>query len=218
MNNNRKIILIVSGAIVAILLGLAAFTQVQKIGKVQIDVVVAPSESKFTIDGQTAQPGINYVTPGKHTLKATLALFTDAVKNIDTATLPAGQKIYLVPGADSPQAVQWLIDHKLAGSEVQAAGDADNTLKNQQIAKQYPYLLQLPLTTLDYRIDYSFDPSAGKVAFTITAKPYASPQSDASDYNQQIKDFNAEAIVQMKKLGIDTDKATIDYKVQDPLK
>jgi len=218
MNRSRKIILVVSGIVVVILFGLAVFSQAQKIGKVQIEVVVAPTEAQLTIDGQAAQAGTNYVTPGKHTLKATLALFTDAVKNIDTATLPSGQKIYLVPSADSPQAVQWLIDHKESGAQIQAAGDAQTAIKNEEIAQKYPYLLQLPTVALDYRIDYSFDPNIPKITFIITAKPYKSAQSDPADYNQQVKDFNSEAITQLKRLGVDTDKATIEYKVQDPQK
>ncbi|HSW80950.1 MAG TPA: hypothetical protein VLG40_01010 [Candidatus Saccharimonas sp.] len=218
MRINRRIILIVGGIVIVTLLGLAIFSQAQKIGKVTVDVVVAPAEAKLTIDGQSAQPGTNYVTPGKHTFKASLALFSDAVQTIDTKTWPTNKKIYLVPFAASPQAVQWLIDHKDASTQMQSAGDAQAALKNRQIQQTYPYLAQLPFVALDFRIDYSLDSNTNQISFIITAKPYASPQSDAVDYNQQIKDFNAEAIAQLKKLGVNTDKATITYKVQDPLK
>lgn len=209
MSRNRKIILIVSGIVIAVLLGTLIFTQVQKIGKVQIDVVVAPSESTFTIDGQAAQPGINYVAPGKHTLKATLALFTDAVKNIDTATLPAGQKIYLVPSADSPQAVQWLIDHKQAGIEVQGAGDALTTIKNQTIVQAFPYVTKLPYESIDYRIDYSFNNDQTKIKFIVTLLPYMLTSNPG--YKQQLKDFQAEALQWFKDNNIDSTKADITY-------
>src|SRR4051812_19892719 len=108
MNQQRKLLIIV-GVVLCVVLGVLIVSSFANRGRVTINVAVAPTGAKLTIDGKSARAGKISIAKGKHTLKASLQYFTDDVKQIDTAKLDLTKTVYLSPAPNSEQAKQWLL-------------------------------------------------------------------------------------------------------------
>jgi len=206
----RKILLIVGGVIALLIFVASIFSVVDKIGKVELNVAVAPNDAILMVDGKTTQPGKIYVTKGKHELKASKDHFTDDTKTIETDKIDSKLTIYLIPKPDSTEAQKYLDENPSIQQEREHAGDLQATQTQEEISKKFPILTQLPHENPDYKIDYGLSDNNTKINFVVTLYPYALP-GNAAVYQQQLKDFKQEALQWLKDNGIDTTKTTITF-------
>jgi hypothetical protein len=198
------------------LLGWAIFSSLRHRGETAIEIAVAPSDSMITVDNQPSKPGKVYLKPGKHTIKASRQYFTDVSKVVDTKSLKPDQTIYLLPGADSPEAIKWLNDHPEELARRESIGSAQTAANAEVVEKKYPFIKDLPHRTLDYKIDYSLSGEDYKISFQITFYPVAVTPG-TSEYKQQLLQYQQAALKYLKDQGIDTKTANISYS-PDPNK
>jgi hypothetical protein len=211
MNDNRKrwattlIILALSGLLV-----LSLFSIFRHRGETLVNIIVSPRDSMVTVDGVAVKSGKVYVKNGTRTLKASRQYFTAVTKTINTNDFKAGQVIYLIAGADSPEALKWLEDHPDEATFRESAGSGQADAKAQEMIAKYPFLADLPYQTLDYKIDYSIDSKTSKVSLQVTLNPVAvQPGSDL--YDQQINQYKDEALQYLKNQGVDTTAIGITF-------
>ncbi len=211
MSPRTKSILTIIGAVL-FLAAVVVFVlwQLGKPKSYDYEVVVFPSDSTLTIDGQPAQPGQISLVEGSHTLKATRQYFDDATLVVDTNTLQPGQQIFVLPQATSPEALQWLDDHpeELGGiGEMMSATQVEQD--NQTINDRYPIVNKLPYNSIDYKVDFQIAENFD-IAFTITLYPYAKP-GDTASRERQLKQFKAASLKFLTDNGIDTSKVPVTF-------
>lgn len=207
---NKKVLVIVVSAIVLSLLVVGLATLERQLSRgVKVEIIVVPTDSSLTIDGEPASPGIVSLSPGKHTLKASREFFGDAVEEIDTETLDAEQPIYLVLDSNTPEAEQYMTDNPDQQMLRENAFGQEFSNTSQSILERYPITTQLPYTTIDYRIDYEVTENKD-VKFVVTLYPVATePGSDM--YKQQLNDFKQNALSYLSSRGVDTATTDISF-------
>jgi hypothetical protein len=207
MDKRLKIGLIAGGILVALIL---VFAVVTRNGDVEVQIVAVPDDSTITIDGQPAKTGKTVLKAGEHTIKAAHQYFADYETKVNTKNLTRGQKIFLVPSSNTPEALDWLYKHPGDPQLTQEAGDAVASMVQTEIHDNYPFLDKFPYESIDYKIDYQLSDDRKTLSFTITLLPYAM-KSNTAAYNQQLHDFKAEALKFLTDNGIDTSKYKITY-------
>jgi hypothetical protein len=207
----RKIILLIGGTIFALLIVMVLFNTVPKIGKAELDIVVAPSEATFTIDGQKASSGKNYVTPGEHTLTVSLAPFEDVTKKVNTKDLKAGEQIFMYPKIDASTeaARKWFQDHPKAGDELNALGAKENAVVTARINKDLPLVKDLPHESSTFIIGYSLNEDNTEISYQVTLLPYL--LTNRPGYKEQLLEYKAQAETWLKNRGVDIATAKITY-------
>lgn len=205
----RKLILGIGGGIIALIIILILVTTVPKIGKVEVDVQTAPKEATLTINGQKANPGKQYLAPGEYTLKVSLEHFTDTEKKINTNNLKPGDKIFLLPKADSEAAEKWLLDHPEAAKEMNIAGDSQASAIQQEVITNFPLVQDLPHESTTFRVDYSINTERTKVTYHVTLLPYL--LKNRPGYKEQLLEFKANADAYLKSYGLDLSKESVTY-------
>lgn len=156
MSRSTKILVFTSIFVVAIF-GASIFVTRKpglKKGSIAINVVVAPEDSNFTVDGKTTRPGKISLTAGKHKLSASHQYFETVNQTVDTKTFDTSQTIYLSPLPNSDQAKQWLADHPTAQQEREAAGSSKSIQAQNELTTKSPLVRVLPYEGFDFSIDY----------------------------------------------------------------
>jgi hypothetical protein len=152
----QKLITILGiAAIVILVLVLFVIPYFQHRGKVALKVTVLPKDSTLFVDNKKVRAGRVYLTPGKHSLKATRQYFSDATKSIDTTKIDTKETIYLMPKPNSDKAFEYLEGHPEEQQQREAAESAAVQKQQSQLSK-YPIISQLPYTAagFEYTIDY----------------------------------------------------------------
>lgn len=131
--------------IIALFIGLAVvyalFTQVRHVGRIRLQVNVAPSSAKIYIDGQISTSPA-YLSRGSHTVEAKLSGFQAASKAI-VLSKPSTISLALDPNSDV--GTNYLLQHPEAQKQLEAQGGSyfqqasDNIAQYQQIVSQLPY-------------------------------------------------------------------------------
>lgn len=178
-------------------------------GGITVEVIVVPTDSTLTIDGEVAQPGKITLSPGKHTLKATREHFGDVVKEIDTDTVDPSTPIYLMPHPDTPEAIEYLKNDPSEQQLRERGAGQEFTQTQQRLLQDYPILTNLPYQTIDYKIDYQVAES-GDVQFTITLYPPNAITPGTTEYKTQLRSFVASALEYMEDNEVDTNTANIN--------
>lgn len=156
MNRSTKIIIFAILFVIIAFTASAFFTKKSspKKGIVQINVVVAPEDSTFSVDGKNTRPGKISLTAGKHKLSATHQYFESVNQDLDTKTIDTSKTIFLSPLPKSDQAKQWLLDHPTAQQEREAAGGSKSTQAQNELTTNSPLIRVLPYEGYDFNIDY----------------------------------------------------------------
>jgi hypothetical protein len=211
MSPKRKKLLIIAGVSALVLLvGFAIFSSLQHRGETKVNIVVAPRDSTITIDGQPAKHGTAYLKPGAHTIKASRQYFADAIEKVHTSELDNGQEIYLLPEANSPEALQWLEDHPEEMELREAIGASRAAEGAQDNLEKYPFIRDLPYKTLDYQVDYALN--GDELTLIVTLYPVAVTPGTKL-YEEQVEEFKQKALTYLRSQGIDLAKTKIEYKV-----
>lgn len=143
-----------------------------KLAKVILNAI--PDDSLITIDGAKSKTGTKYLQPGRHVFVASKTGFKTYTVSLDTEK---GQMITinLLPGPNSPAAYQWLADNPDIQTKREGLASQNVAYIQQALQKNYPIIKDLPLYTVNYKIDYGQsikDPSdPTKIALYIEASP-----------------------------------------------
>lgn len=207
----RRLILMIGGGIFALLIAMILFTTVPKIGKAELDIVVAPSEATLTIDGQKANPGKNYVTPGEHTLTVSLTPFEDVSKKVNTNNLKVGDQIFMYPKIDASTdaAKKWFEQHPEAGYQLNALGAKENAVITKQINEDFRLLKELPHETATFIVNYSLNEAHNEVTYNVTLLPYL--LENRPGYKEQLLEYKAQAEKWLTSNGVDLTKTKATF-------
>lgn len=203
----QKQILLLAAAVFIVVTVFLILLSLQAKGGVKVTLAAQPSDSTITVDGGEVSAGEYTLAKGAHTIKATRQYFTDAVKKVNTADLKDGQVITLMPSPDSPEALQWLLEHPDVQMEREAAAGAQAAELKQSINEKYPVLKNLPYETLRYKISYSMD--GQNVSFQVTLYPLNG--SDRDLYKQTLKEYKQQALDYLENQGVNTKTTTITF-------
>jgi len=167
------------------------------------------------LDGKPLQvkSGKFTVSNGTHTITGTRKYFTKATRQIDTNNDLPSTTIYLILGADTPEAKKYIDENPDEQNIREGASDTEATKINDKLHKDYPYITQLPYDTTDFTVDYHTNGSTHKditVTLDVTLKPTSNP-GVPDYYKDELQTYKNEAIAYMKSIGINTDKADINY-------
>jgi hypothetical protein len=204
---NWTIIGIIAFLVVMIVVWL--FSNVIGHNKVTYTLKVSPMDSTVTLDGKPIKAGQITVTKGTHELSGTRQYFTKATKQINTDNDLPDSTIFLILGADTPEAKQYIEDHVEEQTIREGASDTDVTKLNDVLHAKYPYITQLPHQTLDYSVDYHTNADK-TITLDVTLNPVTNP-ADADSYKQELEDYKQEAIDYMKSVGVDLEKTKVTY-------
>lgn len=204
------------GIIIAVAIGMLVWNAglyLSRRGLDKIEVIAIPDDSAIELDGKTISGGEIYVDPGKHTLTATRKYFNADTKHIDTRT-SKGETIYLVPGANSPEALQWLSEHPEVQQNREAlAGEQEASIRQQLIDKN-PVITKLPVYNSHYRIDYTISKD-NQLAFSVTLYPIINGPNQYNQYLQQLQQYKAEAFEFLTSNGVNTNTAKISVTPEE---
>lgn len=207
---NKRLVLVIGVVLVVVIAIIASILfLIRRDETLVINIMAVPEDSQITLDGQPISAGQVKLSSGLHTLKATHIYFTDDVQEIDTKNLSENQTIYLLPGADSPEAQQWMIDHPISNELKESVGSYISIERANTIYSRNPEIKQLPYTSVNFKISYDFDTNYNLTYF-IDLYPY-SPASETKNYDYQLKKFKQEALDFLKNIDVDIDKAVIKF-------
>jgi hypothetical protein len=206
---NRRFVIAAVIMIIVLVLW-AIISTVQHAGKTKVKIVALPHDSSLSLDGQAIKEGSIYLKPGSHKFTATRQFFGDLTKTVNTKDLAAGQVLYLMPLANSAQALQWLTDHPETQTEREAAGGVESEQIQTALLKKYPVLAKLPQENLHYKIDYSID-SSQTLKLHITTYGIINGPADYPTYVQQTKSYRQEALDFLSQNGLKSSDVAIDY-------
>lgn len=198
---------------VAVLFGLLFFIWFFLFGpgkRANIEIFVAPSDSKVTMDGKPIKAGKVSVKPGKHKFAATREHFSSVEKEADTATLGGTKTIYLgLPPADA-EGKAYLASHPEEQARYERISGADFSTTQDKIHSEYPVIEKLPYQTVDYKIDYDVTQDKN-VEFLIKFYPPNAVTPGSDLYKQYLLRLKDEALNYLRDQHVDTSKATIKY-------
>jgi hypothetical protein len=206
MELKQKRALFITGIAVLSLLIFGIVNILAHQGKVHLEIIVSPQDSSLTIDGQPARPGKIWLTKGTHTLKASRQHFTDVTRVIDTNKLDPDKPVYILPGADSSEAQQYLIDHPEDQQLRESAGSQKDVqvqekLQDQKLLNLLPFIAP----GFEFQIDYdATSNSDGDVQLTI----YIEADTDAAKQS---------ALDWIKSQGVNPDSLHIVYQQNDAI-
>lgn len=206
---NKKII-ILAGLVLAALAALVALTTLGTLNKVKVEVVAIPEDSSITLDGEPIDAGVVSLEPGTHTLTASREFFTEVSVTVHTDDIVPSEPIYLLPIPSTPEAFQLLEDNPELQQRREAAGAIQAEQKKRSIESRYPYIGELPHTTIDYKVDYGFD-DEDQIFIEVTLYPPAAVTPGTDLYRQQLQQFKDDALGYLESIGVDTDQTEITF-------
>lgn len=179
-------------------------------GRASIEIFVAPSDAKVTMDGKPINAGMVSIKPGKHTFEASRQYFDSIKKEVNTADLGASKTIYLALYPNSPEGRAFLAANPDEQMRYERVSGAEFSALQRKLLDEYPVTTKLPYETLEYEVDYDVT-AAGDVVFLVTFYlPNAiRPGTDA--YKQELLRLKAEALSYLKSQDVDTEKVQIKY-------
>ncbi len=210
MNKSQKRILIIVSVILVVAIAFYGSVLFSRLGKFKLEIVAAPHDSTLTVDAQPLNEGVIYIAKGMHSFTAERQYFGKVMKKVDTAELEYGQKLFLMPSANSEEAKKWLQEHPEAQQEREAAAGAEQEQVTTKLLKNYPILSELPRENLHYKIDYSISDDQ-KVKLLITTYGIINGPSDYPFYLQQTKLYRQEALDFLSDNGVKPNDLRIEY-------
>lgn len=144
MTNLKKIILVIS-ILIFILLIFAVYNISSNMGKVEMDINVAPQDSKLLLD-QTSyvNSGKNKITPGDHVIKATRAGFSSKTQKFTIHE--EGSNLILVSLAPSDREGEtYLNNHQNEFVRIGDLGELESSNAREGMIKRYPLTSRLPI-------------------------------------------------------------------------
>lgn len=137
------------------LIGYSIYTLVAHAGKVQTAITVYPNDASVMIDGKKASSGTTYLTPGKHTFRASKSGFADA-----TLTLSISDDIktaILLPSPISAEAIAWSQQPDVSATRETLGGQLAS-IRGMSLDAQYPLIHKLPYIDIEgpFALDYGY--------------------------------------------------------------
>jgi hypothetical protein len=179
-------------------------------GLIKANIVVLPEDSTLTIDGSPKKPGTVYLKPGLHKFAATREFFDKVERRINTNSLKADETIYLLPEANSSEALKWLTEHPEVQQKREAVGGVEAIKQQDSLTTNYPFIKTLPKENSHYKIDYSIT-SGNKLEFTINLFGSIDNPDQYTQYRQRLKQYKSEALQFLKVNGINSSDFKITY-------
>ena len=180
----KKIIIIIVIIFVLSLLSWWLFDALNKIGKLKINVKVAPTDSQIVIDGKKSSAGDIYIKPGVHTFKASRSGFSDysTTITIDETTV---DPIILMPVPNSDAAYSLLKNNPTMQAARENLGSELADQDGKKMITKNPILNMLPFIDREYSITYEqsqkYPDDKFSIAIIITSTSDVTKQ-DALDY------------------------------------
>ncbi|MEK7599555.1 MAG: hypothetical protein AAB462_00780 [Patescibacteria group bacterium] len=209
MSNGQRV-LVVFGLVLVVVLGFNITTYIKHRGMVKITVAVLPSDSTLLLDDKKVKPGGIYVTAGSHKLTASRQYFTTVSKTINTTDSNSSDIIYLMPSPDSEEAKKWLEEHPKEQLAREAQGGVEAVKTQTLLDDKYPVIKKLPEYNSRYKIDYALD-SNNNISFSITLYAIINRPEQYPQYQQQLKQYKAEALKFLTDNKINVQKTPITY-------
>jgi len=190
MMANKKFWLFVCLILIGGFLALAVLTRSNSKDSAQIDLLVAPSDSKVKIDGKGVKSGMTKVTPGQHLVSVTRAGFISQQQNVTVADKET-HFVGIILVSNSPGTADWYKTH-----DADLVQSINNRLFDQiskDLVKDNPLLKVLPHIgpALTYRIDYGVPSAASKTGEPAIYVRYRT-ELDKQSALQWIKDQGAD--------------------------
>ena len=214
MKKTYIIIAVIVAAVVALFLLFGSSSLVvnkRDPSKVYIKIVVIPLDTSVTLDGKKVSSGENAISKGQHTLVASRQYFDTITKIINTKDLKNDDSVYLVPGASSKAAQDWLTAHPGVQAQREQYSSLEYDRQQSSVTTDNPILTQLPYQTPAYKVDYSIA-ADNTVSFQVTVYPLVDSQTGVID-TSQIVPIELQAKAFLSKNGVNTDKANIQFTV-----
>ncbi|HZM64404.1 MAG TPA: hypothetical protein VFB59_04695 [Candidatus Saccharimonadales bacterium] len=205
----RNKIFVIVGSVVVVALLVFLWILFSSGQKSVVEIFVAPSDAKVTVDGKEIIDNKIQLSKGEHVFAATREHFESVTKTIDTGTLRGDRIVYLALGVNTPEAQAYLGEHIDEQERFERIGSAEVSDTQDKIAAEYPVTAKLPYQTTDYKIDYNVTDDQ-KVIFDVTLFPVgAAPGS--SLYKEKLERYKTQALNYLKSQGVDTFGATITF-------
>lgn len=205
-----KTIFIIVGVLVTAAIVFYGSLVVSRLGKFKLEITAAPHDSVLTMDGQPLNEGVIYIAKGTHKFTADREYFGRLEKTVNTAELDNGQKLFLMPLANSDEAISWLRQNPDVQQEREAAAGAEQEQSAARLLKRYPILAKLPQENLHYKIDYSIS-GEQKVKLLITTYGIINGPADYQNYLSQTKAYRIEALDFLNQNGVSPNTFGIEY-------
>lgn len=190
------LILLPAALIIILIIGLVVSQQIDRSGKIPIEIVALPEDTTVEIDGDIYKDGKIYVKPGKYTIYGHRGGFDSIRYNINI--VDENQKVFVLlgPSDASTEAQEWY--EKNADKYTQAELDAgeQETSDSKTLLEKNPIINKLPISNYLYSIGYKIDPS-DETESTIIITVNSSEQ------------YRSAAIRKLNSLGYDIG----DYKI-----
>lgn len=149
--------------------------------KSNILLEVSPRVSTIVVDGSSkTHIGSIYLSPGEHSIKASMAGFTDQTQKVTTTKVGKSELvIILIPS--SSVGSDWLASHYSEDLYRQGLASKSFSATSKKSAADLPLLKELPYigAGFAYRIDYGISPTNSDNTQIIITAPDVQSQRDA---------------------------------------
>jgi hypothetical protein len=193
--------LIIAALLVIILIAPPLGATLNRLGKIKINILAAPSTSTVKIDGKTTSKTQIYLTKGKHTFEARLNGFSSDSKTLNIAQ-PTTIKLLLDPQTD--EAKQLLTNNPKLQLEREQIGSSDFEENSKKIGEKYPYLSQLPISGARFSVSYGLSQQTKKQNNGPTIALYIEA-TDAGERRNALKNI-------VQELNIDPSSVEIVFE------
>jgi hypothetical protein len=179
-------------------IGFSIYTVVSRLGKEPVDILLLPSDTKLTVNGEQRTPGTAYLVPGEYTVEATRGGFKTE-KTTVTIVSPNTLTIDIALEPVSESAVKWAKDNEQLYLDYEGREGLRTNQEGETFSALNPITSVLPhedmLYTIGYRADTA-DPSGNSIIIEIDA----------------IGGYRNAAIDELRSLGYDPTNLKIQFR------
>lgn len=196
-SRQRRVIVAIFASIIVLGVGILAFVQISRIGKIAATVKYAPYNATVKLDGERISNNSTvYVVPGEYELVVEVEYFDTVEKKITVSEEYPYVIGEMIPNSDMGEQIarerlsEFLDVESIFGNLTAAEGAKEK--------EQYPILKYLPVNNALFSISYEYDKS-GNLQVNIKAsqtyrntavsKLYSFENVDPAQYNVIFKDF-----------------------------
>jgi hypothetical protein len=206
--------MIIAGAIVGGLLLIWLLLSLTNAGKVTMTLRVSPMDSQLTVDGKPTAIGKLTLAKGKHTFVATRKHFDTLTLIFDTANLSATKEAFMILEANDDEGRAYIANNVNEQIVREEAGGAAFNLTQENILAKYPFVTELPYSTVDYTIDYQTT-SKSTIKLVISVFIPNSLEKGTPEYNKEVDRLKVEALAYLRDKKISTTKIPTEFYVNE---
>lgn len=151
MNKRLLVTILIASGIVVLLVAISVGV-LKKTSNVVLEI--APDGATVLLDGEKKlRAGKLFISPGKHTLRASLDGFTEVAKTV-VVTQDKVVKVTLLLDPNSKAGYDYLEEHPSEELHREALGGRQFSSQTNSLARANPIITSLPFIDRLYRIDY----------------------------------------------------------------